>query len=102
LNRVGGITKSTQEGFGHPAIPLRYLQSLGKHGQHHDHEGGGIHYLTNDKASMLDSIYPGIETHLITNHDNDSTKGLQTSAMTPTHTRPWLPGKKPITVDKNP
>jgi hypothetical protein len=35
----------------------------------------GIHYLTNDEASMPDSIYPGAETCLITDCDNDLMKG---------------------------
>jgi hypothetical protein len=82
LNREGGIARPTWVGFGHPAI-LGYLRSLGKHNHHRDHEDGGIHCLTNDEASMLDSIYPGAETHLITDHDNDSIKGIHTSATSP-------------------
>jgi hypothetical protein len=83
LNRVGGTAWPTREGSGHLVIPLGYLQSLGKHGQHHDHEGGGTHYLTNDVASMPNSIYSGAETHLITDRDNDSIKGMRTSAAPP-------------------
>jgi hypothetical protein len=94
LNRVGGIAKPTREGFGHPAIPLGYLHSLGKHDQYRGHEGEGTHYLTNDKASMPDSIYPGAETHLITDRDNNSVKGIRTSAVAPTHAGPRLLGKK--------
>jgi hypothetical protein len=102
LNRVGGIAWPTREGSGHLVIPLGYLQSLGKHGQHHDHEGGGTHYLTNDVASMPNSIYSGAETHLITDRDNDSIKGMRTSAAPPTHSRPRLPSKKPHASSKNP
>jgi hypothetical protein len=102
LNQVGGITRPTRYGFRHPSIPHGYLYSLGKHNQHHGHEGGGIHYLTNDKENMPDSIYLGAETRLITDHDNDSIKGIHTSAVAPTHVRSWLPGKKPHASGKNP
>jgi hypothetical protein len=70
LNQVGGIARLTREGFRHPSIPLGYLRSVGNHGNN----GGGIHSLTNDEASMPNSIYLGAETHLITDHDNDSIK----------------------------
>jgi hypothetical protein len=43
---------------------------------------------------MPDSIYPGAETYLITDRDNDLIKGIHTSAVAPTHARPWLPDKK--------
>jgi hypothetical protein len=102
LNRVGGIARLTREGFGHLAIPLRYLHSLGKHGQHHDHESGGIHYLINDEASMPNSVYLGAETHLITDYNNDSIKGTRTSVVAPTHVGPRLPSKKPHASGKNP
>jgi hypothetical protein len=78
----------------HLAIPLRYLRSLGKHDYHRGHKGGGIHCLTNDEASMLDSIYPGAETRVITDHNNDSIKVIHSSATTPTHAGLWLPSKK--------
>jgi hypothetical protein len=102
LNRVGGVTRPTREGSGHPTIPLGYLRSLGKHGQHHDREGGGTHYLTNDELSMSDSIYAGAETHLITDYDNDSIRGIHTSATVPTHAGLRLPGSKPHALGKNP
>jgi hypothetical protein len=76
LNQVGGITRPTRYGSGHPAIPLGYLCSLGRHDQHCGHKGGGTHYLTNDEASMPDNIYPGAETHLITDRDNDLIMGM--------------------------
>jgi hypothetical protein len=101
MNRVGGIARP-REGFGHRAIPLGYLHSLGKHGQHRGHEGGGIHYLTNNKASIPDTIYPGVEARLVTDHDNDLIKGIHISAVAPTHVGPRLPGKKPHSSGKNP
>jgi hypothetical protein len=102
LNWVGGITRLTQEGFGHPAIPLRYLHSLGKHDQHRCHEIGGTHYLMNNEASMPDSMYLGVETRPIIDHYNDSIKGIHTLPAARTHAGPRLPGKKPHASGKNP
>jgi hypothetical protein len=62
----------------------------------------GTHYPTNDKASVPDSVYPGAESRLITDHDNDSIKGICTSAAAPTNTGPKLPGKKPHASGKDP
>jgi hypothetical protein len=101
LNRVDGIARPSREGSGHPAIPLEYLHAMGKHGQHRDHEGVGTHYPTNDKASVPDSVYSGAETHLITDRDNDSIKGIRTSAVPPTHAGLRLPSKKPHASGKN-
>jgi hypothetical protein len=102
LNRVGNITRLTREGSGHLAISFRYLRSLEKHDQHCGHDGGSTHYSINNKASMPDNIYPGVETYLITDRDNDPIKGIRTSAAAPTHTRPRFPGKKPHASGKNP
>jgi hypothetical protein len=93
LNRVGGITRPTREGSRYPAIPLGYLHSLGKYGHHRGYEGGGTRYLTNNEAGMPDIIYPGVETHVITDRDNDSIKGICTSATSLTHAGPRLLGK---------
>jgi hypothetical protein len=51
---------------------------------------------------MPDGIYPGAETRLITDHNNNSIKGIRTSATTPTHARPRLADKKPHASGKNP
>jgi hypothetical protein len=51
---------------------------------------------------MPDNIYLGAETRLITDHDNDSIKGICTSVVAPTHARRRLPGKKPHASGKNP
>jgi hypothetical protein len=101
LNWVGGIARPTREGSRHPAIPLWYARSLAKHGQDRNHEGRGTHYLTNDEASMLDSIYQGAETRLITDHDNDSIRGIHTTIVAPTHAGPRLPDKMPHASGKN-
>jgi hypothetical protein len=42
---------------------------------------------------MPDSIYPGVETHVITDRDNDSIKGICTSATSLTHAGLRLLGK---------
>jgi hypothetical protein len=101
LSRVGSITRPTRGGSRHPAILLRYLQSLGKHCKDRGHEGGGNRYLINNEVSMADSIYPRAETHHITDYDNDSIKGIHTSAVAPTHAGPRLPSKKPHASGKN-
>jgi hypothetical protein len=44
---------------------------------------------------MPDSIYLGEKTHLITENDNDSIKGIRTSDVAPTHAGLRLLGKKP-------
>jgi hypothetical protein len=54
------------------------------------------------RQACKDSVYPGAETHLITDCDNDSIKGICTSAMAPTHVGPKLPSKKPLASGKNP
>jgi hypothetical protein len=46
--------------------------------------------------------YPGAETCLITDHDNDSVKGIRKSAVAPTHAELRLPGKKSHASGKNP
>jgi hypothetical protein len=51
---------------------------------------------------MPASIYPGVETRLITSRDNDSIKGIRTSAEAPTHTGLRLLGKKSHASGKNP
>jgi hypothetical protein len=51
---------------------------------------------------MPDSIYPGAETRVITDRDNDLIMGIHTSAMTPTHAGLRLPGKKPHASGTNP
>jgi hypothetical protein len=51
---------------------------------------------------MPDSIYPGVETRLMTSHDSDSIKGIRTSTEAPTHARPRLPSKKSHASSKNP
>jgi hypothetical protein len=50
---------------------------------------------------MPDNIYPGAETHLITDRDNDLIMGICRSAAAPTHAGPSLPGKKPHALSKN-
>jgi hypothetical protein len=97
LNQVGGIARPTQEGFGHPAIPLGYLRSLGKHDQHRNHEGGA--FIT---WQTIRQACPRAETHLITDRDNDLIKGICTSVVAPTHAGLRLPGKKPLASGKNP
>jgi hypothetical protein len=51
---------------------------------------------------MPGSVYPGAGIHLITDRDNDSIKGIRTSATAPTHVGPRLLGKKPHALSKNP
>jgi hypothetical protein len=51
---------------------------------------------------MSDSIYAGVETRLITDYDNDSIRGIHTSATVPTHAGPRLPSSKPHALGKNP
>jgi hypothetical protein len=58
--------------------------------------------MTNDTTSIPDSIYPGAETRLITDRDNDSIKGIRKSATAPTHAGLRFLGKKPHTLGKNP
>jgi hypothetical protein len=50
---------------------------------------------------MPDSIYPGAETRLITDCDNDLIMGIRRSVVAPTHAGPSLPGKKPHASSKN-
>jgi hypothetical protein len=58
--------------------------------------------LTNNEASILDSIYLGAETHLITDRDNDSIKGIRILDVAPTHAGLRLLGKKQHALGKNP
>jgi hypothetical protein len=58
--------------------------------------------MTNDEVSMPNSIYPGAQTCLINNRDNDSIKGMRTLVTAPTNAGPRLPGKRPHASGKNP